>query len=269
MIIDIHTHIFPEKIAAGSIAHLESESNIKAATDGTLNGLLQSAKSAGIDCSVVMPVATKPEQFDSVNNYAAWVNENCGSGDNKIISFGGIHPDTPDYKEKLKRVKELGLKGIKLHPDYQKTMIDDVKYLNIIEEASRLGLAILVHAGIDIGLPEPVHCPPDRARRVIDIVKAEKLILAHYGGYGQWDMVEEYLAGQNVYFDTSFLAGRISEEQFVRIMTNHGVDKILFGSDSPWTAQRESIDFINNLPISDSEKCKIFSENANALLELY
>lgn len=268
MIIDIHTHIFPEKIAARSIALLEEKADIKAATDGTFNGLKESAKKAQIDYSIVMPVATKPEQFDSINEFAAQINEKCDLDKNRILSFGGIHPDTPDYKEKLKRVKELGLKGIKLHPDYQSTMIDDVKYLNIIEEASSLGLAILVHAGIDIGMPTPVHCPPDKARKMLDIVKPEKLILAHYGGHDQWDMVEEFLVGQNVFFDTAFIAGRIDVDQFVRIMEKHGADKILFGSDSPWTDQKESVDFIKNLPISQEIKEQILWKNAAKLLGL-
>ena len=160
----------------------------------------------------------------------------------------------------------MGIKGIKLHPDYQNVYIDDKRFLNIIDKASELDLAVLIHAGIDIGLPEPVHCPPDRARKMIDEIKPEKLILAHYGGYGQWDMVEEYLVGEKVYFDTAFLVDRIEEEQFVRIVKNHGAGKILFGSDCPWTSQKDSVEFIKKLPISDNEKEQILGLNAKNLL---
>ena len=101
---------------------------------------------------------------------------------------------------------------------------------------------------------------------MLDAVKPEKLILAHYGGYGQWDMVEEYLVGEKVFFDTAFLVDRIEEEQFVRIVKNHGADKILFGSDCPWTSQKDSVEFIKKLPISDKEKEQILGLNAKNLL---
>jgi predicted TIM-barrel fold metal-dependent hydrolase len=266
MIVDIHTHIFPEKIASRSITSLEEKAGINATTNGMLSGLQKSAIDAGIDYSVVMPVVTKVEQFDSVNKYAAYLNENCQEADAKIISFGGIHPDDEDYISHLKAIKDMGIKGIKLHPDYQRTMIDDKKYLNIIYKASELDLAILVHAGVDIGLPELVHCPPNRAFKMLKETQAEKVILAHYGGYEQWDLVEEYLVGEKVYFDTSFLVGRIDEEHFLRIAKKHGTDKILFGSDSPWTSQKDSLKFIKNLNLDEQNKEQILGFNAKNLL---
>lgn len=266
MIIDIHTHIFPEKIAAGAIEKLEKNGGLKASTNGMLDGLQLSAASAGIDYSVVMPVVTRLEQFENINTYAAWLNENCCDSPQKIMSFGGIHPDDGDYINHLKQIKEMGIKGIKLHPDYQKVYIDDKRFLDIIYKASELDLAVLIHAGIDIGLPEPVHCPPDRAKKMIMEVQPEKLILAHGGGYGQWDMVEEFLVGEKVFFDTAFLVNRIEEEQLVRIVKNHGAEKILFGSDCPWTSQSDSVEFIKKLPISNQEKEQILGLNAKNLL---
>lgn len=266
MIIDIHTHIFPEKIAEYAIKKLECTGDLKASTNGMLDGLKASMISADIDCSVVMPVVTRLEQFENVNTYAAWLNENCCDGPHKIMSFGGVHPDDGDYLSHLKQIKDMGIKGIKLHPDYQNVYIDDKRFLDIIYKATELDLAVLIHAGIDIGLPEPVHCPPDRAKKMINEVQPEKLVLAHYGGYGQWDMVEEYLVGEKVYFDTAFLVDRIEEEQFVRIVKNHGAEKILFGSDCPWTSQNDSVEFIKQLPINEQEKEQILGLNAKNLL---
>ena len=116
MVIDFHTHIFPDKIAAKSIAHLEEASGIMAATDGTLQGLLNSMEKNNVDLSVILPVVTKPSQFETVNQFAAEVNRKYNG---KLISFGGIHPDSEDYKAELDKIKELGLIGIMLHPDYQ------------------------------------------------------------------------------------------------------------------------------------------------------
>lgn len=265
MIIDFHTHIFPDKIAERSIEALSKVSGVKAATDGTLNGLLVSMDRSGVDLSVIMPVVTKPTQFESVNTFAAKVNEQYKG---KLISFGGIHPDSADYKAELDRIKELGLPGIKLHPDYQGVMIDDVRFMHIIEYADALGLIIMVHAGIDIGLPEPVHCPPDKARKVLDAIKPEKLVLAHMGGWKQWEEVYEYLAGESVYLDTAFSFDYMEQDMFMKICRKHDADKIVFATDSPWSDARRDIQVIKSVPLSDAEKAAIFSGNAKKLLNM-
>lgn len=264
MIIDFHTHIFPDKIAARSIEALSKVSGVKAATDGTLNGLLVSMERSGVDLSVILPVVTKPSQFESVNTFAAKVNEQY---EGKLLSFGGIHPDSEDYKAELKCIKELGLPGIKLHPDYQGVMIDDIRYMRIIEYADALGLTILVHAGIDIGLPEPVHCPPDKARKVLDTLKPKKLVLAHMGGWKQWNEVYEYLAGEPVYLDTAFCFDYMSREDFLKLCEKHGMDKILFATDSPWSDAGRDMKMINSMPLTDEAKEAIFAGNAMRLLE--
>ena len=72
-------------------------------------------------------------------------------------------------------------------------------------------------------------------------VKPEKMVLAHMGGMKFWDDVEAYLVGENVYLDTAYVIDEMVEEQFLRIVKNHGVDKILFASDSPWKPQKEFV----------------------------
>lgn len=265
MIIDFHTHIFPDKIAARTIEALEAKAGLTASTDGTLNGLLTSMEVAGVDMSVILPVVTKPSQFETVNTFAASVNEKYQG---KLLSFGGIHPDTEDYKKELDRIKELGLKGIKIHPDYQSVMIDDVRYMNIIEYADSLDLIILTHAGIDIGLPDPVHCPPDKMRKVIDKLHPQKMVVAHYGGWKQWEEVYEYLTGENLYLDTAFTFDYIEEDIFYKILEKHGTDKVLFATDCPWGYQKKDVESLMNLGLTDEVKKKIFYKNAEKLLEI-
>ena len=294
MVIDFHTHIFPDKIAAKTIESLGAIAGVKAATDGTLNGLITSMETSGIEKSNIMPVCTKPEQFENVNTFAKKINDTY---DGKVISFGGIHPDCENPKDKLKYIKSLGIPGIKLHPDYQRVMIDDIRFMRIIEYANELGLIILTHAGIDIGLPEPVHCPPEKMRKVLDTLKPEKMVLAHLGGWKQWEEVYEYLAGENVYLDTAFMVGvsvnhkkdtmllskdkqsenRISEnklkyteyieqELFLKIIKKHGADRILFATDSPWSNAKIGIEYIKNLSINEEKKKQILGKNAIRLL---
>lgn len=264
MVIDFHTHIFPDVIAFKTISKLENVSGIKAATDGTLKGLLWSMEQAGVDLSVVLPVVTKPSQFESINAFAKSVNEEYAG---KLLSFGGIHPDCENYKEQLDAIKAMGLPGIKIHPDYQGVMIDDARYMNIIEYADSLGLIIITHAGIDIGLPEPVHCPPDRMRKVLNAVKPKKMVVAHYGGWKQWEMVYEYLAGEDVYLDTAFTDSYLAQDMFMKIWEKHDKDKILFATDSPWSDVTKGIEMIQAMPLSEAEKADILGNNANKLLQ--
>ena len=152
MIIDFHTHIFPDKIAEATIEHLKSKANIEAYTNGTLTNLKSSMKSADIDYSVVLPIATVPKQTQSINNFASQI-----TGKDGIISFGSIHPLYEDWKNELDRIKSLGLLGIKLHPDYQQFFVDDESIFPMLNYAAELGLTIIFHGGVDVGIPGEIH----------------------------------------------------------------------------------------------------------------
>ncbi len=266
MVIDFHTHTFPDKIAARSIEKLENVGNIKAFTNGTLDGLKASMAESKVNMSVVLPVVTNPAHITTVNRVAYETNELFDS--TGIWSFGGIHPENENYEDELKAIAEYGLKGIKLHPDYQATFFDDIKYKRIIYKASELGLIISVHAGLDIGLPEPIHCTPDRVLNLINEIKPEKLVLAHMGGYYLWDEVEEKLMDKNLYFDTAYCLeeGKLSPEQFDRMIKKAGADKILFATDSPWSGQKEFVSLVDKFVTEEEAKAKITYKNAQALL---
>lgn len=267
MIIDFHTHIFPEKIATPTLDFLESRCHTKPSTNGMINGLSQSTVAAGIDISVALPVVTNPKQFKSINQFAQRINA-TNIYDSHVISFGGIHPDSENYKEDLKYIKSMGMKGIKLHPDYQGVYIDDIRYKHIIDYASELDLIVSVHAGFDPGYPDCVHCTPKRAHNVIHEVQPKNLVLAHLGGFERWNEVEEYLVGERVYLDTAVIFPRIPQEQFLRIVKSHGAQKILFATDSPWAAQNQFVDILKEMPLSNTEKKDILGRNAEKLLNL-
>lgn len=282
MVIDIHTHIFPDKIAAEVIEKLSRISRAKYFSDGTLNGLLNSMKNCGVDISVILPVATNPLQVVKINDFAAKTAEKFSA--QGIMYFGAMHPDFEDFRAELSRVKNLGLKGIKIHPIYQGVNLDDKKFLRIIERAAELDLIVITHAGLDIGFPGVVQCSPKMARNVVKEIGNFKFILAHMGGWKNWDEVLTELAGTNIFLDTAFSTGKIptrsdfvwqaedlnllSVEEFLKLVKTFGAEKILFGTDSPWSSQKDSVDFIKNLPISEIEKNKILGENAEKLLTL-
>lgn len=259
--IDFHTHIFPEKIVKRTLELLQSNNQVSASTDGTETGLRESSKKAGIDCSVILPVATKPGQFESINRFAMQYR-----GEDRLLSFGGIHPDTEHPREELTFLKNHGFKGIKLHPDYQQTFIDDIKYRRIIGIASELGLIVSIHAGFDPGYPDVTHCTPERIIRMVDDVRPEKLVIAHMGSFMMWDQVEKEMVGIPAWFDTGVVFDYISEEQFTRLVRKQGADRILFATDSPWSDQTASVQALEKTELTEEEKQMIFHTNAEQLL---
>lgn len=260
MIIDFHTHMFPDKIAKATIDYLADICQMAPYTDGTYAGLKNETDNSGVDLSVALPIVTNPKQFDSINCFASNYQEG------NVLSFGSIHPDSDDYKGQLSQIKEMGLKGIKLHPDYQEVHFNDIRYKRIVSYASELDLIVVVHAGMDPKSPKDIHCTPQMSAELICDVQPSKLVLAHMGGNQQWNEVEEYLVGKNVYFDTGVVLDKMDEEQFLRMVRNHGVDKILFATDSPWSGQKEFLKIINEMNLTSEEKEKILGINACKLL---
>lgn len=271
MIIDFHTHVFPENMAAATIAQMAKKAGITAVLNGTVTELLASMVSSGVDCSVIVSVVTSPRQFTSINRFAKEINEQYGrAGENavpRLISFGGIHPDSEDYKVQLQELKDMGFAGIKLHPDYQGVDFDDIRYQRIVSYASELDMIVLVHAGIDVGILHPVRCTPAMAARVLQHTQTDKLVLAHLGGWKLWDEVEELLVGSKAFLDTAFIHQYIEKEQFCRIVNNHGSDKILFATDSPWSDQREAVQWLQDCELLQEDKDCIFYKNALKLLK--
>ncbi len=262
MIIDFHTHMFPHILAERTLLKLSAFAGMDPHTDGTYEGLLSSQRKAGIDCSIVLPIATKPSQFRTVNDFAS----RYLSGE--VISFGSVHPASPDYKLELRELKSRGFKGIKLHPDYQDMYFNDIRCKRVVACAAELDLIVTVHAGLDPKCPEDIHCTPKMAAEVLDEVRPGKLVLAHLGGNARWDDVERYLVGRDVYFDTGVVFDYMDAERFIRIMRAHGSDKILFATDSPWAEQKRFVDVMDALPLTEKERERIMGKNALGLLGL-
>ena len=263
MIVDFHTHTFPDKIAAKTIALLSEKGGIKPYRDGTLGSLCESMKNSGVDYSVVLPIATLARQERTINTLSAELN-----GKNNVFYAGAIHPDCADVDGTLDYIKQIGLFGIKLHPDYQGVHFDDPRYVSIMRKAAQRGLYIVTHAGIDVGYRDHVHCTPDMILNVLSELSGvidNKLVLAHLGGYELTDEVLEKLIGKPVYMDTAAVLG-LYPEKCKQIIEAHGADKILFATDSPWTSQKENIEIIKSLGFSKEDEDKIFYKNAEKIL---
>ena len=276
MIIDFHTHTFPDKIAAAAVAKLEQTAHAISHSDGTRGGLLQSMRAAGIDHAVVLPVATNPLKCASMNDTS-----HALDGQDGLTYFAAIHPDAPNWQEELARVKSLGFRGVKIHPVYQGVAINDPRFIRILDRCGELGLIVVMHSGADIGFPGVEKCSPAMLRDALKQSGPVTLVAAHMGGWRNWQEVPEYLLDTGIYLDTAFSLGSISpiddhyapeelpmlnDVQFCELVRIFGANRILFGTDSPWDDMKESVERIRALPLTEAEKAAIFSGNALRLL---
>lgn len=264
MVIDFHTHAFPDSLAERAVKGLFESAGGKynPCHNGTVEGIKANMKSFGVDLSVVQPVVTKHKQIESLNRWAQSIN---GDG---IVSFGGIFPNEGEFKTDVDYVCSLGLKGLKFHPEYQSFTVDTPQMLKIYDYALNKGLMLLFHAGFDIAFKPPFRSNPKGFRHIMDEMRGGVIIAAHMGGIGEWDETAELLAGTGIYLDTSMGFDEYGDEGFIKMVRAMGADKILFGSDAPWSNAGEEIKRINALPLSESEKDAILGGNAAKLLGL-
>lgn len=283
MIIDFHTHTYPSNIASRIMSQLSGPSHVKAYTDGTNQGLIDSCKKNNISKSIVLPVVTKVEHTEITNKTAIETNR----VNNYLISFGGIHPNCSNYKDIISTLSKEGIPGIKLHPIFQKINIDDIRYLRIIDCACEHDLIVSIHAGYDINDLNALYSTVPHLRNMLNTLHPNKMILAHMGGHLCWNEAEEMLAEylsnttgkESLYVDTAFSLPSpissenipydfLSNEQFLRIVRLIGPEHVLFGTDSPWTNQGPSIEAIVNSGLSKKEISLILYENAKNLLNI-
>lgn len=261
MYIDFHTHAFTESIAKKAINRLMSVSDLTCYTDGSISGTREKLSDWGVEYGVLLPIATKPTQMHTINDWA--IKHNHGN----LISFGTIHPDAEGCLQELVRIKDAGLKGIKLHPEYQDIYLFQDNLYPVYAKCQELGLMISIHMGFDPLSPQTRYGMPydliDIREKFPDLI----IIGAHMGGMYNWESVLHYIAGmKNLYLDTGFIAGQMDEELLLKLVKAHGADKVLLASDCPWNKTTQEIEMIKVLPISDEEKEMIFSGNAKRLL---
>jgi predicted TIM-barrel fold metal-dependent hydrolase len=262
--IDFHTHIFPDKIAKQAVEKLAEESGeYRPRTDGTLGGLLASMDAAGIAKSVVANIATRPSQMLPILDFCRHIQ---GPRIAPIVSF---HPDnTPDEVESLlAQAARLGIRGVKLHPMYQGFAIDDRRMFPFYQLIEHHGFFVIFHTGLDIAFPGNLQADVERVKKLAEQFRALTIVTTHVGGWRQWDRSGMLGRLANVYTETSMTLTEMGEEEFLRLLSQFDEDRVLFGSDSPWTDQQEMLERMLRLKTTDSTKEKMLFLNAEALLQ--
>ena len=280
MIVDFHTHVFPEALAPRAIEELRHTlyGEYQPVSDGTVAGLIKNMDDWKIDVSVISPVIIKKEHVRKVNQWIAGVcsekntgvcsEKNTGVCSDRLVGFGGVYPHGGDFKADIDHAVSLGLKGLKFHAEYQDFIVDDKHMLKIYDYALGKGLIILQHAGFDPGFRPPFKSSPKQFANIVGAMRGGIIVAAHLGGHDQWDDVEKYLVGSGIYFDTSMGFEFYPHDQFMRIVKNHGADKILFGSDAPWSNAGTEIETLKSLDLPEDEKNAILGDNAKKILGL-
>lgn len=262
-VIDFHTHAFPDELAARAMkALLEEAPGVKAYLDGTVSALMGSMDTAGIEKSVLCCIATKPKQFEQILNWCEQIRSE------RIIPFPSVHPDDPQRMEHIEQVRKEGFKGIKLHPFYQDFYADQEKMTAYYEKTCREGLMLVMHTGYDIAFPRIRRADTKRILSIKKKFPELRLVTTHLGAWEQWDEVEEHLIGCNIYMELSFAFGYLDAARIRQMIVSHPEGYILFGSDSPWTSQIETLSLLRDLELPEQLEKQILSDNANRLLNL-
>ena len=258
MIIDFHAHIYPAKIAEKASKNIGLFYNTQMCYDGSPEKLLESGRKIGVEKYIVHSTATVAHQVEAINNYIiSEVNLH-----KEFVGFGTIHPDYEDFENELKRIKSLGLRGIKLHPDFQKFQVDTPGMDDVYEVIAELKMPVLVHAG-DYRYD---FSGPKRILHVLEKHPSLIVVAAHFGGYTEWDNAMEYLVGKKVWFDTSSTLWKLPVEKADRMIKAHGFEKFLFGSDYPMWDHEDELKRFLRLSLSPEEREAILYKNAEKLL---
>lgn len=263
MLIDFHTHAFPEAISQKAMEKLSYASGgLVPQSDGTIDSLKREMKKNSVDISVVLSIATNPAQQKNVNNFAKEINDK-----KTVFAFGSVHPDADNVFEELERIKSMGLQGVKFHPEYQKFYVDDEKMKPIYKKISSLDLVTVFHAGYDYGYAPPYHCMPDNLLNALRWFDSP-VIAAHWGGLNCGVEVIKKLCTRELWFDLSYGYGTMPKAIAQEIIDKHTPERIVFASDMPWHRPSWEKKLIETLDISQNDKDKIYYKNALKLLNI-
>lgn len=260
MIIDAHAHIYPAKIAVKASEAIGDFYRAPMAYDGTAERLIAVGDAAGVDRFLVHSVATVPRQVRSINDY---ILGEVAARPDRFIGFATMHPDMEDAEGEFRRVMDAGLRGIKLHPDFQQFAINDPR-MDVIYGLAEGVCPILFHTGD----ARYAWSDPDLVRPVLQKFPRLQVICAHFGGYSQWDKVRRAYDGLGVYVDTSSSFFALSPEKIRDLVAFFGTDRMLFGSDYPMWNAADEIQNVRSLGLPPNEEEAVFSGNLLRLLRL-
>ena len=263
LIIDAHIHIFPDRFCPDTVRFMAAENpdvGLVPFTDGSASQAVISLKENNIDYGVMMPIVTNPKSQTNVNDYAAEVQSEYPS----IFAFGSVHPFASDWEAELFRIKELGLRGIKIHPDYQGLFLDDKAMFPVFESISAIGLPVMIHTGFDPHSPHVVHASPSMVKMVAKAFPKMTMVAAHMGAFAYDDKMplDYYDDCKNLWFDNAIAPRTMSPNKLKKLVNHYGAERVMFGTDSPWSEGKIDISFLNQTGLSLNDREQILGKTA-------
>jgi predicted TIM-barrel fold metal-dependent hydrolase len=255
-IIDAHCHVYPDKIAAKAVEGIGKFYDLSMYYDGRYSTLVDFGSKIGVKHYVIFSVATTPHQVHSINTFIA---ETVRCSDGLMTGLGALHPDSETIEDDIEEIISLGLKGVKMHPDFQKFCIDDKKCYKIYEMCQKNNLPVLLHTGDS----RYDFSNPQRMKKILDDFPELTVIGAHFGGWSCWkEAVETLSSYKNFYVDCSSSFDWLTPEESREITRAYGADHVLFATDFPmWNHETEYERFMQ-MNLTDEENRQILYENA-------
>jgi predicted TIM-barrel fold metal-dependent hydrolase len=194
-----------------------------------------------------------------------------------FLGFGSVDPHKGERAvAALDSIKELGLKGVKLHPSAQAFDPSEETYWPLYQRCQELGLACLFHtgtSGLGAGQPGGQGLRIDFSRPILlDPVAAAfpdlQIVAAHFGYPWHLEMLAIALHKSNVWIDISGWAPRYIPGEVVRELKGRLQDRFLFGSDYPFIQPKRCLEELEELAIPEGVMQKVLVDNGRQLLHL-
>ena len=259
-IYDAHAHIFPEKIAAKATVSIGEFYGYKMTGAGTGSGLEKIHNEKNVAGFLVSSTATAPKQVLAINDF---IKAECDAHP-YFVGFGSMHPAFENPEAEIERMKAMGLKGVKFHPDFQTFNIDDPKMDNVYKKIAELDMFVLFHMGDE----RYDYSHPVRLGRLTEKVPSLKAIAAHFGGHKVWSEIGSSLDGKNVVFDTSSSLYFMDKEEPMRLLEHFGYEKFMFGTDHPMWELEDELERFLALPLKEEQRTAILSENFERIFNI-
>jgi predicted TIM-barrel fold metal-dependent hydrolase len=263
-----HAHVFPAAINA----------------DGTIDQLLRHLDACNIAeavCFAPFSHQSKEPGFDSNE----WLAREL-RGRDRLYGFGTIDFTRADVREQVKRIIDLGLKGIKIHPPGQKLELLSPRAFETYATAQDAGLFITFHTGI--------HHSRIRHSRVVDFDEicchfpSLRFSMEHVGGWSFFNEAVAVMANNtpppwepgscNVFAGLTSIFSPdtlpfwfMPRERLQELIRQTAVRQLIFGLDFPYNdiaATQRGISTIRSLELSDEDTQLILGGNLRRELRL-
>ena len=261
-IINSHCHIYPEKIADKAVVGIKNFYDLNMSLNGTVDGLIEDGNKVGVVHYLVHSVATTPKQVKSINEFISY---EVKAHPDLFTGFGTLHPDSDDIQSDFDYLVELDLKGVKLHPDFQRFALNEEKAFEIGKIIDEADLPVLIHCG-DFRYN---YSNPEQLKPFLEKFPNLTVIGAHFAGWSVWEEATKKLASfKNLYVDLSSSLYALSPETALNLIHTYGSDRVLWGTDYPMWDCVSEMEYFNKLNLNDSERKQILFDNASKLLKI-